>query len=637
MCMYFFRKKSASGATLQLLEAYRNGDGQPRTRVVASLGDVDYDEETRSAVAREVEDRLYERESLFPATGKAAEIADRVVGLVRSRNRWRPLSGSTATAPDTGGKRERAIVVDGVLVDAATTENSVSLGPELVALQAWRELGMDERLRTLKFNAAQVRAACSQVVGRLTRPGSERALQGMVLPASALPELLEDVALPTPTSLDRLYRISDKLVANRDAIESWLRERTGRVFGLTRNYYLYDLTNSHFEGVCAENPKARRGRSKQKRHDCPLITAGVCFDEHGFILFHKTFAGNVGEASTLPGIIAEMRRCVEADPEDLFKSLPTVLVDGGLATKANLEALRQAGIGYLVNRTRSFRARFETEFAQVGSFLPVPGRAANKEVLVRAVKPGEATAELSDELPEGDVAVLCRSAARGEKESAMRSRAEDRLIKDLERLAARIAAGRLKKPEKIQEKIGRLRERHSRAARFYRIEAVDGGLSYSRLDGLDQAEGLDGCYVLQTNLAGLQPDELWSRYVVLEKAEAGFRSIKHDCGLRPNYHRVEHRVDGHVFISVLAYQLMRYLCFKLERAGDRRSWVAIRSILETHRYVTMNLPCRDGTLWRSRRAGRPDSSQRAIYAILGVNLEDVPKRIWMEPAPKNEN
>jgi len=627
--MYFFRKKSANGETLQLLESYRNGDGQPRTRVVVSLGDIDYDKDLRSALAVEIEGRLYSQQSLLEPSKEVAELADRIVRLVHERGRWGPHCKHRV---ETGEHKAQMAskTIDGVLLDKVETENSVSLGPELVALHAWESLRMSECLATRGFNPAQQRAACAQVVGRLVDPGSELALSNLVLPGSALSELIGERDSQTKTSIDRLYRVSDKLVASREKIEAHLRKATTKQLNLTRTYYLYDLTNSHFEGICAANPKAKRGNSKQKRNDCPLITAGVCFDEHGFVLFHKTFAGNVGEASTLPEMIELMRECIEPS-DSLFDSAPTVLLDGGLATPDNLEALRKAGIGYLVNRTRSYRSTFQAEFAQVGTFEDVPDRIASKRVQVRTA-----------ELPEGDAhakdtIVLCRSNSRASKESAIRSKAENKLLADLEKLRNRIASKRLKQADKIQQAVGRLRERHPKVARYYDIELKDGHLDWTRCDTIDDAESLDGCYILQTSLQGLTAPELWQRYVVLSKAEAGFRCIKHECGMRPNFHRLERRVDGHIFISILAYQLMRFVCYQLEASGDTRSWATLRRVLQTHRYNTTILPTAGGDVWRLRKAGRPEAVHRSIYSTLGIDYLDLPTTQTLVPTKQKTN
>ena len=46
---------------------------------------------------------------------------------------------------------------------------------------------------------------------------------------------------------------------------------------------LADLTNTYFEGEAGGQPKARRGHSKEKRTDCPLLTLGLVLDASGFV------------------------------------------------------------------------------------------------------------------------------------------------------------------------------------------------------------------------------------------------------------------------------------------------------------------------------------------------------------------
>jgi hypothetical protein len=62
---------------------------------------------------------------------------------------------------------------------------------------------------------------------------------------------------------------------------------------------LYDLTNTYFEGHLSGNRKAKRGKSKEKRTDCPLVTLGVVLDGSGFIRRSRMFEGNISEAVTL--------------------------------------------------------------------------------------------------------------------------------------------------------------------------------------------------------------------------------------------------------------------------------------------------------------------------------------------------
>ncbi len=123
----------------------------------------------------------------------------------------------------------------------------------------------------------------------------------------------------------------------------------------------------------------------------------------------------------------------------------------------------------------------------------------------------------------------------------------------------------------------------------------------------------------------MSAQQLWHLYMTLSKAEKGFRVLKSECGLRPNYHQLEHRVDAHIFISILAYQLQRFILYKLELHGDYRNWDTIRRILQTHTYSTMVAPTHKGTTYRIRKPGIPEECQRHIYNLLGVEIDQLPK------------
>jgi hypothetical protein len=91
-------------------------------------------------------------------------------------------------------------------------------------------------------------------------------------------------------SLMQLYRSSDLLVKHRDRIEDAVFGRIQDLFELPQTVTLCDLTNTYFEGTAAGNSKAARGRSKEKRSDCPLVTLGLVLDGSGFVRRSKLFA-----------------------------------------------------------------------------------------------------------------------------------------------------------------------------------------------------------------------------------------------------------------------------------------------------------------------------------------------------------
>ena len=375
--MFLYRKQSASGHTLQLLESSRpRGSRTPTNRVLASLGDADIPQTYWRVVADQVEMRLRGEQSLLPVTlsVQLEGWIDLVVRRVKSEGKW-PIPSVRQPSPKQKAEprdTSRGEVVDGVLLDELEHIHGTTLGPALLGAHAWGRLRMPELLRDLGFSAAQRDAAAVSIINRLVDPVSENALAEW-LPVSCLPDLMGGQVLEG--GKDRFYRASDKLLRHRDSIEQHLRQQTATQFRLTRTILLYDLTNTHFEGVCATNRKARRGKNKQKRDDCPQVVVGMVFDEHGFELAHETFPGNANDSRTLLTVLRRLEQLTRDDALLESTDRPLVIVDAGIATRANLEAIRENGFGYLVNDRRGRRGRWREAFAEEG-FTAIEGRPA---------------------------------------------------------------------------------------------------------------------------------------------------------------------------------------------------------------------------------------------------------------------
>ena len=511
-----------------------------------------------------------------------------------------------------------APVIDGVLCDEVTHTETAELGPVLLGLKIWKRLGMAELLGELGFNRAQSEAAAITVINRLADPSSEHALLDWYR-RTGLPELMGNKLRGAGD--DRFYRVSDLLLVGQEAIEEHLRERQSNLFNLRRTVLLYDLTNTHFEGLCKENPKARRGANKQKRNDCAQIVVGMLFDQFGFEMAHKVFDGSLNDSKSLIKMIGELNAMSGEGPEK-----PLVVMDAGVATRQNLDLLRQHGFGYLVNDSRRQRKRYLAQFREQKGFHLVEKRDGKEPVWVRVMDDPQAT--------EGDGAaeriVLCKSLPRGNKEQAIMSNTEHRFLEALQKLALRVHKKQLKDRSKIQRAIGRIHARHTRAGRFYEVKLTDEAgelaLRWTRDDEqMEQAADLFGCYVLRTDERTLGEHELWKLYISLSRAENGFKALKTDLGLRPNPHRREDRVEAHVFICVLAYHLLRNILWTLEQKGDHRSWETLKRVLRTHCYTTILLPTDNGQIHRIRKAGQPEECQKAIYRNLGMQWRNLPR------------
>jgi transposase len=274
--------------------------------------------------------------------------------------------------------------------------------------------------------------------------------------------------------------------------------------------------------------------------------------------------------------------------------------------------LKERGYSYVVNITRGNRAKY-AEIFEKELFEELPGRAGDQKVEVRKI------ADPQD--PDGHL-VLCRSAQRRLKEEAMISKAEARFLVGVKTLRERIESGRLKKPDLIAAKIGALTKKHPRLARLYTLGYRDGKFTAVREEEkMSDALALCGDYVLKTDKT-LEAPQLWSLYMTLLKAEDGFCMLKGSLGLRPNFHQLEGRVDGHVFITVLAYHLLSWVRRKLEPLGDMRDWITVRRLLSTHSLTTTSLPLADGRLIQIRKAGVPDAEQALVYKSLGIDWKN---------------
>jgi hypothetical protein len=594
---------------LQLVESYRNAKGKVSQRVVVSLAGCWVPDGLRKLVAVELTHRARGYQRILEEDPDVEFWVGKVLDRMEAEGK---LSAPVCCEQtDRGsGMHEQVRIGD------IEHEEGTLLGPCLVLQKAWGSLGMDEVLGDLGFSKPQIATAKVSVFNRLVEPVAENELPNWVA-TTALRELLG--VRTEGWAEDRFYRISDKLLQGAQKIEEHLREKERDLFNLDRTILLYDLTNSYFEGSGAKNDLACRSvASKEKRSDCPLISVGIVLDAAGFIIRHKVFAGNISDCNTLLGAVSELEGIAEGE------SKPVVIVDGGMASQANLDALRESGYDYIVNGKRRSRAEFLEDFLDIDSFRRVEdrGKAGEKQpVFVRRITSGDETI------------ILCRSDGRKKKEDAIQDNAEQKLIDGLEKLQARIFRNdsRLKLdegPALVNRIIGRLLGRTTRASRLYEIsyEHKNRALSWWRKETeWDNGRELHGCYHLRSTIE-LEDQQLWKLYITLVRVEDAFRSMKSDLGLHPFHHQLARRCRAHIWITVLAYHLLRWTEYTLALSGYESTWRTLRRRLETHRYSTLIVPTAKGVEHHIRKAGRPSKQQKMIYTQLGIDWKNLPVR-----------
>ena len=400
-------------------------------------------------------------------------------------------------------------------------------------------------------------------LNRLIHPNSEHAMPDWIR-STALGDIL-GVDFTTLVD-DPLYRNLDRLHPNRAAIESDLVEQERRLFQLDPTVYLYDLTSTYFEGQAKRNPKAKRGYSRDKRPDCKQVVVGLVIGREGFPIAHEVFEGNMQDRKTL-GLILDLSKielaCPRAPLWSSIAALPTPRTLPRSAAQAPLRGRRAAA-----ERDNWLDQFEEPEGFELVPREPSPLNPCQKKSVVR-VKPVRQGQELM---------VLCTSEERVAKDRAIREKQEQRFLADLGRLQQRIEKGRLKREVAIGEAIGRLKERYPRVARYHTItwDATTKKLiNEPNTDKKAKAELLDGGYLLRTDRIDLSAREAWLMYMTLTRAENAFRMIKTPLAERPIFHHLEHRVETHIFLCVLAYHLLVAIETTLLNQGVHTSWATV--------------------------------------------------------------
>jgi len=142
----------------------------------------------------------------------------------------------------------------------------------------------------------------------------------------------------------------------------------------------------------------------------------------------------------------------------------TVVVDRGMAFDDNIAEITARKLHYVVASRQPERDRWLAEFEDADGFTPVhraPSslNPAQKKTMI----------EVKTRVDGARTHVLCRSEQRIAKDRAIRLKQEGRLRADLDRLARRIADKKLVRIDKINQAIGRLKERYPRVARYFDI------------------------------------------------------------------------------------------------------------------------------------------------------------------------
>lgn len=475
-----------------------------------------------------------------------------------------------------------------------------------LACELWQQLGLDEfwqvRLPQARERVSWEKVLRLLVVNRLLDPGSEFRVHRQWFVDSAMDELLENDF--TVADKDRLYRCLDRILPYKQELFVWLKQKWADLFAADFEVLLYDLTSTYFEGEMEQNPKAKRGYSRDGRGDCLQLVIALVITPDGFPLAYEVMNGNTSDRTTLPGFLQKI--------ENLYGKAQRVWVmDRGIPSEAQLQEMRspERQTFYLVGTPKSKIQQHEEKW------LDLPWQKVREAVEVKLYE------------HEGELYVLAKSQGRQAKEIAIRRKRLARLLRKLRALRKS-----LPRRDQLLLRIGAAQKEAGRAFGFVQIhlpqkdEAVTRDTFSFHLDKakLKAAQQRDGHYLLRSNLTSEDPAVLWTRYIQLTQIESVFRSLKSELGIRPIYHQLERRSDAHILIAFLAYCLQVTLKNRLLLHAPGLTPAAVFEKLASIQMVEVWIPLLDGRWLVLPRHTQPEKDVQVVLDQLRITLPSQP-------------
>jgi transposase len=328
-------------------------------------------------------------------------------------------------------------------------------------------------------------------------------------------------------SEDDLYAAMDWLLQRQGTIQKKLAARHLSAGSLV----LYDLSSSYFEGTTC--PLAKLGYSRDRRRGTLQVNYGLLTDVRGCPVAVSVHEGNTADSQTFLPEVQRLRT-------DFGIERMVMVGDRGMIAQKAIDAMRDTdGIGWITAlKSVSIRALIEQGQLQLGLF-------DERNLL-----------ELSSPDYPGERLVACRNPELAKLRAHKREELLCATENNLEKIKARVVAGKLTGQDKIGVRVGQVNNQY-KVAKHFALTIGETAFSYQRKhDSIAAEAALDGLYLIRTSVSATQMDaaECVRNYKALANVERAFRTLKTiDLKVRPIHHRTADRVRAHIFLCMLAY------------------------------------------------------------------------------------
>ena len=571
-------------------------DGKVKQNAILYLGaePLMADEENRKTVLEILKAKIFKQEDLFPVEADPQLVSLAMSYFEKYCLKYGEESLGGASIPPAPQKAE----YHNIDIAGLEARHVRTFGGEHLCKQVLDKVELKAYLCSLGFSNQASTQALISIASRALFASSEYKTAQLLSTNSGLQDCF---GYDSEINHRELYAISDQLYAHKDQIDTYLYQRLTSMFGLEDKLVIFDISNTYFETSKSESQIARYGRSKEKRSDCPLVVFTGAINAEGFIRHSRIYEGSKADTTTLEEMLKDLQQ--HAD----IKSQQTVVMDAGIASEDNLALIWEKGYHYVcVSRHRLKDYPYHPKEQQV----------------IEHTDRGKGKVKLSTFTPEGyeDTWMYVQSEAKQRKERSIDTKLTQRYEEELANIAAALhKKGGTKTIEKVWERIGRAKERNSRASSQYQIE-VDSKhgkvthLTWKKKElSRSKTDKSEGVYFIRTSYTNTSEKELWKVYNTIREVEATFRCLKSDLQIRPIHHQNDERIEAHIYLTMLAYQLVNTIRHMLKEKGIHHDWKNIVRIMNTQIIQTIVLPTDKKTI-HLRKPSKPIQQAQQIYA-----------------------
>lgn len=580
----------------RLVHTYKIGN-KVRHQNILSLGGLEtLPKERHKALADRIEELVTgNTTSLFPDKEHFEDIETLAVHFAEKIIKEKLFT--TAPAKERNISKEISSNFQEVDLETIEQVDSKEIGGEWLVKQIFDKLGLAPILEGCGFDTPQVDIAQMLLTGKLLHPSSELEAERWLKENSGARELYstkEDI------SRYRLYNVAGAMYQNKEFIEKELYNNLCNLFSGRSKIVIYDLTNMYFTGQMQGSRKAQFGRSKQKQTGSRLIGLALSIDSLGFVRYSRFYKGNISEPETFEHMLSDVVCQLDTNGEK-----PIVVMDAGIATEDNLKIIRSSKYNYdYVCVSRSVPKEYNKLNEKTGC---VTDNRGNEIELTKATVEGKE-----------DNFLHIKSNQKLKKEESIDNKLTQRLESQLQDIKDKLhKKGTIKKAEKIHEKVGGIKAKLSKIGWLYTItytqDKEKGIVTDINWHRKKEREKPKGEYFLRYTNDAITETEVWDVYNMTRDVEAVFRCLKTDLKIRPIHHQKDKYIEPHLWLGILAYQIVNYTRRRLKENNINHSWTNIVEKMKSMQSSTVSVNNKENEKVYIKLCTRPTTEQKQIF------------------------